>query len=100
MAKLKELTCTTRVLEALRARDDFTPSRLLVALTGCSLNQVSASCVHLRKHRAIDCVVEPDGVAWWFPLPEASDNRAYHRDERTPESRPRRPRRKKKAVPV
>lgn len=91
--KLKEATCTTRVLEALRSRDDFTDSLLLRSLTGCSLNQISAACTHLRKYRVIDVVIEPDGRAWWFALPPESDARQYHVDERTPESAPRKKRR-------
>lgn len=91
----KETTCTTLVLEALRAADDFLSRSALVRATGRSYNQVDASTHWLRKRHAIDCVVEPDGRAWWYALPPENDNRSYHVDERTPEDRPRRSRKKK-----
>ena len=86
----KQPTCTSLVLEALVGSDDFLNNRKLMEATGCNIGQVSASTHHLRKRHAIDCVVEPDGVAWWYALPPESDNRMYHHDERTPETKPRR----------
>lgn len=99
----KEPTCTSLVLEALRAKDNFMGYADLTKATGCTPNQVSAACFCLRKYRAVDVVVEADGRPWWFALPPESDQRYRPPAERTPESKPRKLRRSgryaKKAAP-
>lgn len=93
MRKIKQTTTTSLVLGALRATDDFLDYRALRAMTGRNTNQISAACHELRNHRCVDVVVEPDGRGWWFALPAEQDTRCRSIDERTPESKPRRPRR-------
>jgi len=91
----KEPTTTTLVEEALRARDDFTSTEMLVRSTNRSRNQVSAALHELRKYRVVDVVVDPYGVGWWFALPPEGDTRSRVVAERTPEepgNRRRRPR--------
>ncbi len=89
MRRGKEETCTSLVLTALVARDDFTSELMLrVALPQLNVNQISATLFHLRRRRAVDVVIEPDGVGWWYATPE-TDNRAMRYDLRTPESKPR-----------
>ena len=92
----KQPTCTSLALEVLRASDDFMDRKALMLATGCSNNQVDAATHHLRKRLAVDCVVEPNGVAWWYALPPESDNRSRHVDERTPEVKPRKLRKSKR----
>ena len=91
----KEPCSTKLVLDALRGCDDFLNYRMLEKITDRSVNQVSAACFHLRKRHAIDCIIEPDGVAWWYALPPESDDRSVIRTERTPEVNPRKRRTKK-----
>lgn len=81
MGKLKKPTCTSLVLLALRNRDDFMNHRMLMKETGCSINQITATLHNLRQHRAVDCVINPDGKAWWFACPPEDDNRSKHLDE-------------------
>ncbi len=96
--KLKETSKTCLVFAALKAHDDFMNYAMLMKETGISYNQVTAATHHLRKRRAIDCVVNPDGVAWWYPTPEY-DNRTRHVDERAPELKPRKQRKNAKRGP-
>lgn len=84
MKNNKQPTWTKLVMGVLEGRDDFMTARQLCDELGASCNQMSATLVHLRKSRAIDCIVEPDGKAWWFVTP-ASDNRTRTVDERCPE---------------
>lgn len=93
MKRLKETTSTTRVFEALRAADDFCTGRHLQVVLSLDSNHVSAALYHLRKYHAADYIEQPDAL-WWFATPE-SDLRCRVVDERTPESRPRKPRRRK-----
>ena len=89
MPKMKVKTFTSLTLEALRAQDDFMDNTMLMHAIGCNRNQLTAATHHLRKRHAIDCVIEPNGKAWWYALPECSDDRTYAVEERTPESKPR-----------
>jgi hypothetical protein len=74
--RLRKPTATNLVLAVLRARDDFTnQNQLRAALPNVSPNEISAALYHLRNHRAVDVVVEPDGEGWWFALPPEYDNR-------------------------
>jgi hypothetical protein len=92
----KEPTATTLVLTALRAVDDFMDRRMLrVALPGVKHDQIGAALIHLRKHHAVDVVIEHDGVGWWYAAAPANDNRSRVVDLRTPETRPRHYRRQK-----
>lgn len=95
MKRFKVSTCTTLVLEALRAQDDFMDYAALRAATKCNANQVSAACYSLRQYQVVDCVINPDGRAWWFALPPEQDTRTSTLAERTPESSPRKRRKRR-----
>ena len=94
MLRGKEPTWTHLVAEALRGCDDFLDYHMLRQITGASSTQVSAACFHLRKRHAIDCIIEPDGVAWWYALPPEDDNRMRRVEDRCPECKPRKRRTK------
>lgn len=95
----RKTTATTLVLEVLRQRDDFMTKQMLVdVLTNrATREQITSALLWLREVRAIDCVVEPDGKAWWFALPPDHDKRVRHLDEMAIHERPgaRKPRRRK-----
>lgn len=91
----KDPTWTTLVLDALRGCDDFLSYAMLRKITGASSTQVSAACHHLRKRHAVDCVIEVDGVAWWYALPSEQDDRSRTVDARAPEVNPRKRRTRK-----
>lgn len=93
MSRFKETTSTTRVMEALIRADDFRTGRQLQEELGLDCSHVSAALYHFRKYHAADCIEQPDAL-WWFATPE-DDRRCRVVEERTPESRPRRPRRRK-----
>lgn len=97
--RIKKTTATTLVVEVLRQRDDFMSRRMLeMALEGrADKHQIASALLWLRDKRAIDCIVEPDGVAWWFALPPEMDQRMRVHDEMAIHDRPgaRKPRRKK-----
>lgn len=97
MRRPTKVTATSLVEEALKARDDFMDKAMLMSATGEDANHVSAACIHLRKHRAIDCIIDPDGRAWWYPLPSDDDNRQRKVVERAVEGK-RRPRKARKVV--
>lgn len=92
----KEITATTRVLEALVRADDFCTARQLQQELALDCNHVSAALHHLRKYKAVDCLEGEIGggygTLWWFATPER-DCRSRVVHERTPEPRPRKPRR-------
>lgn len=90
----KAPTCTTLVYDALKGSDDFMNYSMLREATGCSQGQLHAACCHLRAHRAVDAVVNPDGTAWWFATP-GSDDRMRELRERAEEFERRRPRKQK-----
>ena len=96
MRPAKEPCWTKLILDALRGCDDFLNYRMLEKITGGNNNQISAACFHLRKRHAIDCVIENNGVAWWYALPPEQDNRSRTVDARAPEVNPRKRRRQKK----
>jgi hypothetical protein len=54
---------------------------------------------HLRKHRVIDVVVEPDGTGWWYALPESDDDRLRVHEE-TAVGVTKRPHRRKRVIAV
>ena len=72
--KLKRTTYTTQVLEFLRSRDDFLTRPQIRDALRLANDQVVATLIYLRKCKAVDCIIEPDGVAWWFATPD-SDQR-------------------------
>lgn len=84
-------TWTTLVVEALGHADDFLGLPELQAKTGGSANQLTAALYWLKACHRVDSVVS-NGRLYWFLLPEIEDQRSRHLDQRTPESRPRRPR--------
>lgn len=92
----KVVTHTTRIYELLQAGvQDFWRLDQLTAETGANLNQVWAALVHLRKHQAVDVVIEADGTGWWFATPHL-DQRTKRVDERiVEEPGSRKPRRAK-----
>lgn len=91
--KRKEPTSTSLVLELLIRADDFRTSRQIQGELGLDVNHVAAALCHLRKHQAVDCIEQPDAL-WWYATPQ-NDTRTRTHAERTPEARPRRPRRRK-----
>ena len=90
---MKKETCTSVVQRTLTEADDFLTATHLQILTGLSMNQVAASLHHLKRHRAID-PLEGAGTLWWYATP-TDDDRSRILEERTPESRPRKPRKRK-----
>jgi hypothetical protein len=88
MKRNKQPTWTTLALEFLKKQDDLATTPQVAGAIGATLDQTRAALFHLRMHRAVDVIVEPTGVAWWFATPD-TDSRCYHHDERTPEDRPR-----------
>jgi hypothetical protein len=94
--KHKNVTSTTRVLDALIRADDFRTSRQLQLELSLDVNHISASLYHLRKYCAVDFVEGTDAL-WWFATPDSDcRQRAVH--ERAPESVPRRPRKRRMAA--
>lgn len=91
MTRKRTETCCTHIVEqALRASDDFVTGQDLIERTGLSYNRVTASLHHLRKYRAADCL-DSGGRLFWYATPD-SDTRSRKVEERTPESKPRKPR--------
>ena len=94
----KKPTWTYLVLKHLEAQpDNFMTAAQLRSSAGANCDQMSAALIHLRKRHAIDCVVEPDGVAWWFATTQY-DDRCRHCDERVIEELGHRRRRKSSGV--
>jgi Na+-translocating ferredoxin:NAD+ oxidoreductase RnfC subunit len=93
-------TWTSLVTEQLRSRDDFMSTAMLQEATKGTVNQISAACFHLRAHRVIDVVVNPDGKAWWYALPKESDDRLWSRTEIAAEIRKRTRKQRFKAIPL
>lgn len=93
-------THTSLVLAALTKADDILSFAQIKALVpGSSVNQVSASLCHLAKRHAVENVVGNDEALWWFATP-AADDRERIVEERAPEPKGNRTRKKReKAVP-
>lgn len=77
----------------LRASDDFMTVAQLCKATGGTPNQISSALHHLQKHLVAEAVTGQGSRLHWFYHGEA-DDRACTVDERVPEDRPRRARRK------
>jgi hypothetical protein len=88
MRKITQPTWTSLATQALEGRDDFMTTAQLSAETGADRGQMNAALSHLRRHHAVDCVIERDGVAWWFAT-TACDTRLKCLDERALETCPR-----------
>ena len=95
-------TCTSRVEDLLRGRDDFmTQDMIFEDLRTETRNRINAALHHLRKRRVVDVVIEPDGTGWWYALPAVEDTRSMRQELRTPEDRPRKQRRPRiKKIPL
>lgn len=90
--KHKEPTATSVVEEAMRSADDFITAQELVRVTKLDYSHVSAALCHFRKYSAAECLTE--GAKLWWYLTPGTDKRSHKHLERTPEPRPRKPRRK------
>jgi len=97
MRKNKAPTWTTLTLELLSRRDDFLTTKQVAREIGASDDQARAALFHLRRCHATDILVDR-GIGYWFATPE-NDSRSKHLDERTPESKPRAPRKRKEKKP-
>lgn len=77
MSRLKSVTATTLVLEALRERDDFLtlPQLLEVLADRATKHQVEIALYWLRKVLAVDVIIDPAGVGHWYALPKELDRR-------------------------
>jgi hypothetical protein len=71
----KEPPITKLVLDWLRLRDDFATRSMIAHHTKCRVETINAALHWLRKCRAVDVIVEPDGRGWWFAMPEECDQR-------------------------
>lgn len=91
MRKLKQETYTSRVMEALRKCDDFMTAQQLAEKLNHNIHNALRE---LNLYGAVDWV-EQGGKLWWFALPPESDTRSRVIEERTPETGPRRPKRRK-----
>ena len=88
-------THTNLVLDALVAADDFlTIAQIQGRCRTSSLNQIRAALFQLRRQRAVDVVIEQDGISYWMATVE-TDQRVRVVLERTPEKAPRNRKRRK-----
>jgi hypothetical protein len=97
MKKIKQTTHCKLVYDALRSGEqDFYTIKELVKTTGSSYHQVTVSLSNLRHYRAADVVIQM-GIGYWFETHE-TDQRNWTHDERTPESKRRKPRKLSNSV--
>lgn len=87
--RIKKQTTTSKVVQVLRAADDFMSKRMLEAATGDTRHQIESALLWLRSRGVVDVVVGADGVGWWFALPPDSDQRSRTTDEIAIHDRPR-----------
>lgn len=92
---LKTETCTSKIERVLREADDFLTVAMIMERSGCSMNQASATLHHFFLKRVAAFVADANGT-WWFAMPPEDDRRLRHVDERTPEKKPRKRKRKLK----
>lgn len=91
---MKQPTCTSVVLAALLAIDDFATAKQLKDTTGLNANQISASLHELRKYKVVDCLSEA-GQLWWYATPD-TDQRHHTVALRKEEKMPRKQRKSNK----
>ena len=97
MKRNKQPTLTCLSLQVLKGRDDFMTTRQIADELRTTTNRVQVTLMWLRSKKVVDCVIDPDGVAWWLDTSE-HDARNHHVDERCPECEPRK--RKKRVKPT
>lgn len=93
MRRFKQTTTTHLVLEALTRADDFRTARQLQEETGRNNNQVSAALSLLRRYKAVEAMAV-EGTLWWYATPE-NDTRSRRIEEKAPELKKRKPRKRK-----
>lgn len=93
MSAFKETTSTTLVTEALEKADDFMTAKGLQQATGRNVNQVSAALHALRQYKVVEAI-NSEGQLFWYATPW-SDTRTKVVYERSPETKPRKQRRRK-----
>ena len=90
-------TWTSKTVDALRRADDFLNMEQLLAATGATGDQMRAALHHLKvRAGAVDCL-EAEGHLWWFLTGE--DRRSKTVDERVPEPKGNRNRKKQGRPP-
>ena len=89
----KETTTTALVEAALKNAEDFMTAAMLATTTGRDIHKVSSALIHLRIHKAAECV-EQERRLWWFLTPQY-DDRLRNMPERIPETKPRKPAKRK-----
>ena len=93
MRNRQEPTLTSLVLTELQGADDFKTVRQLRDLLKMTPNQVTCSLKHLHNHKCVDFISDATGT-WWYATPE-TDNRCKCLNMRTPEVKPRKPRKRR-----
>lgn len=93
MKKRTEPTAVSIVFDALIRADDFLTGRHLQKMTNLSSNRVSAALYNLLKYKAAN-YIEAEKKLWWYPTPE-TDTRSRVIPEKVPETKPRKPRKRK-----
>lgn len=95
---MKRVTCTTRIMDVLQRADDFLTTGEVGHLSGCTVHQTNTTLHHLKKHKAVDTIVNKEGresQIFWFCTVD-KDDRHYLLDEREEEEKPRNCKRRKK----
>lgn len=89
----RETTTTALVKFALENAADFMTAAMLADTTGRDVHKVTSALIHLREHKAAECV-EQEKRLWWFATPQY-DDRLRLITERAPETKPRKPAKRK-----
>lgn len=93
----KDPTFTHLVFEHLVKVDDFRTAQQLQQELSIASNRVSAALHSLRTYDAVTAMAADERL-WWYATP-ISDTRSRRVDERAPELKPRRPRKRKVETP-
>ena len=80
----------------MREADDFVSTEMIRAATAYDFNRIGATLCHFKKHKAAECLSSGDQL-WWYLTPE-TDTRVKHVDERVPEEKGTRNRRRRVAI--
>jgi len=96
MKHSQEPSCVSLVFGVLVGSDDFKTVQQLKDETRCNMNQVLAATHSLHKYKAVEVMIS-GGTTYWYATPE-TDTRQCHRDFRTPEAKPRKTRKSKRAA--